>query len=169
MASNGAGYMGKSGNFKNTYQVVDVGKLVVSEDAPVAQILTAATKGVVATPDADKWPPRRFVEWIYVLVMSFADNPIKSSVKAGDYDPDTTAKPYNSLRAYRARSLNGIWATAPYLHNGSVPSLYDLLLPAESNILAELENDSIRLIPGNPRAEDCSEFRPKPFVVGSRE
>jgi cytochrome c5 len=29
--------------------------------------------------------------------------------------------------AYRARPLNGIWATAPYLHNGSVPSLHDLL------------------------------------------
>ena len=25
--------------------------------------------------------------------------------------------------------MNGIWATAPYLHNGSVPTLYDLLLP----------------------------------------
>lgn len=32
---------------------------------------------------------------------------------------------------YIARPLNGIWATAPYLHNGSVPTLYDLLLPAE--------------------------------------
>jgi hypothetical protein len=31
--------------------------------------------------------------------------------------------------AYKARPLNGIWATAPYLHNGSVRSLYDLLLP----------------------------------------
>jgi hypothetical protein len=30
---------------------------------------------------------------------------------------------------YKARPLNGIWATAPYLHNGSVPTLYDLLLP----------------------------------------
>jgi hypothetical protein len=30
---------------------------------------------------------------------------------------------------YKARPLNGIWATAPYLHNGSVPNLYDLLLP----------------------------------------
>jgi hypothetical protein len=30
---------------------------------------------------------------------------------------------------YKARPLNGIWATAPYLHNGSVSSLYDLLLP----------------------------------------
>jgi hypothetical protein len=32
--------------------------------------------------------------------------------------------------AYRARPLNGIWATAPYLHNGSVPNLYQMLVPA---------------------------------------
>ena len=25
--------------------------------------------------------------------------------------------------------LNGIWATAPYLHNGSVPTLYHMLHP----------------------------------------
>jgi mono/diheme cytochrome c family protein len=31
---------------------------------------------------------------------------------------------------YRTRPLNGVWATAPYLHNGSVPSLYWLLRPA---------------------------------------
>jgi hypothetical protein len=40
----------------------------------------------------------------------------------------------NSFRAplaYRARPLNGIWAMSPYLHNGSVPSLYDLLLPPD--------------------------------------
>jgi cytochrome c5 len=35
-----------------------------------------------------------------------------------------------SEASYRARPLNGIWATAPYLHNGSVPSLYWLLKPA---------------------------------------
>ena len=33
-------------------------------------------------------------------------------------------------RVYRAKTLVGIWATAPFLHNGSVPTLYDLLLPA---------------------------------------
>jgi hypothetical protein len=33
--------------------------------------------------------------------------------------------------AYKARPLNGIWATAPYLHNGSIRSLYQLLLPPE--------------------------------------
>jgi len=30
---------------------------------------------------------------------------------------------------YPARPLAGIWAAAPYLHNGSVPNLYELLLP----------------------------------------
>lgn len=32
--------------------------------------------------------------------------------------------------AYRARNMDGIWATAPYLHNNSVPNIYQLLLPA---------------------------------------
>jgi mono/diheme cytochrome c family protein len=31
--------------------------------------------------------------------------------------------------AYKVRPLDGIWATPPYLHNGSVPTLYDLLSP----------------------------------------
>ena len=31
---------------------------------------------------------------------------------------------------YRVRPLNGVWATAPYLHNGSVPSLYWMLKAA---------------------------------------
>jgi cytochrome c5 len=35
-----------------------------------------------------------------------------------------------SAPSYRARPLNGVWATAPYLHNGSVPSLYWMLKPA---------------------------------------
>lgn len=39
----------------------------------------------------------------------------------------------NEVRAplgYKARPLNGIWATAPFLHNGSVPNLYQMLVPA---------------------------------------
>jgi hypothetical protein len=44
---------------------------------------------------------------------------------------------------YKARPLNGIWATAPYLHNGSVPSLYHLLKPPSD--------------------------RPKAFSVGTRQ
>lgn len=39
------------------------------------------------------------------------------------------AHPENMSLGYTSRPLNGIWATAPFLHNGSVPTLYDLLLP----------------------------------------
>jgi hypothetical protein len=36
--------------------------------------------------------------------------------------------------SYKARSLNGIWATAPYLHNGSVPNLWELLKPPAKRV-----------------------------------
>jgi hypothetical protein len=31
--------------------------------------------------------------------------------------------------AYKAKPLDGVWASAPYLHNGSVPTIYALLSP----------------------------------------
>jgi hypothetical protein len=34
------------------------------------------------------------------------------------------------VEQYRAKPLNGIWATGPFLHNGSVPTLADLLEPS---------------------------------------
>ncbi len=46
-------------------------------------------------------------------------------------------------RAYKSRPLHGVWATPPFLHNGSVPSIYDLLSPLRA--------------------------RPKTFYVGNRE
>ena len=42
-----------------------------------------------------------------------------------------TSKSAAEKSVYKARPLTGIWATAPYLHNGSVPNLYELLLPQE--------------------------------------
>jgi hypothetical protein len=51
-----------------------------------------------------------------------------------------------SVRAplqYKARPLDGVWATPPYLHNGSVPNLYALLSPVSE--------------------------RPKTFYLGNRE
>ncbi|MFL6534493.1 MAG: di-heme-cytochrome C peroxidase, partial [Pseudomonas sp.] len=35
------------------------------------------------------------------------------------------------LRAYKARPLAGVWATPPFLHNGSVPTIYQLLSPQD--------------------------------------
>ena len=46
----------------------------------------------------------------------------------GFHLPDETP-PINPPVAYKARPLNGIWATAPYMHNGSMANLYQTLLP----------------------------------------
>ncbi|HTB00236.1 MAG TPA: di-heme-cytochrome C peroxidase [Bradyrhizobium sp.] len=42
---------------------------------------------------------------------------------------DAKKQPDDGNLSYRARPLNGVWATAPYLHNGSVPSLWWMLMP----------------------------------------
>jgi hypothetical protein len=153
MAENSVNYQGYSGNFKNTYLSEGIGSLVIKDRAPVLQILTSATLGEVATgPDPDKWWPRRVSDWLYLLAKSFFENEIKASVKSGNYLPDSAAVPYQSLLSYKARALNGIWATAPYLHNGSVPSIYDLLLPVKG------ESDPADGL-----------YRPTEFEVGSRE
>lgn len=49
-----------------------------------------------------------------------------------DDDPveaNRTAALVKKLAVYKARPLNGIWSSPPFLHNGSVGSLYDLMLP----------------------------------------
>ena len=45
---------------------------------------------------------------------------------------DASGKPlagWTGKPSYKAGPLAGIWATAPFLHNGSIPTLYDLLSP----------------------------------------
>jgi hypothetical protein len=44
------------------------------------------------------------------------------------------APPAKPPAAYESRHLQGIWAAAPYLHNGSVPTLAELLKPAAQRV-----------------------------------
>jgi hypothetical protein len=53
----------------------------------------------------------------------------EETAKQGNHTAPSDANPAADLLAYKARPLNGTWASSPYLHNGSVPTLYDLLLP----------------------------------------
>lgn len=50
-----------------------------------------------------------------------------------EWDNDVCPNGLEGL-VYKGRPLNGIWATAPYLHNGSVPSLWQLMLKPEERI-----------------------------------
>lgn len=151
MARNASTYVGWSGILRNQYVNAGPGNVLINEKAPVAALLTKATLSVVATPE-DKNFVERGYQWAYDLAVGFLTNQIKPSLKHGDYEPDTSSDPFASLNSYKARSLNGIWATAPYLHNGSVPTLYDLLLPKKG-----------------PKDSASGEYRPDFFEVGSRE
>jgi hypothetical protein len=43
------------------------------------------------------------------------------------YTPSGTSAP---VQSYKAGPRDGVWATGPFLHNGSVPNVYELLSPA---------------------------------------
>ncbi|MGB0733115.1 MAG: di-heme-cytochrome C peroxidase [Pontibacterium sp.] len=152
MAMNSVNYQGKSGLLENLYTGTPVDlNLVVQDTMPVAALLTLTTEGVVATPDPDKSWLRARVDWLFNIVDAFEKNDIKASAKMGDYRSSTATDPLAPLKAYKGRPMNGIWTTAPYLHNGSVPTLYDLFLPAECS----------------PQQPNCMK-RPSTFEVGSR-
>ncbi len=152
MAANSIGFMGYSGILRNQYVSVSTGNILLQRQAPAVALLTSATRNVVTTPDKDKWFVRRWFERSLDFAHTYFDNEVQSSLKKGNYMPDTTVEPFASVMAYKARPLNGIWATAPYLHNGSVPTLYDLLLPKRQ--------------PDDPVE---GEYRPDEFMTGSRE
>lgn len=152
MATNAVEFPGYSGILRNQYVGVSTGNILLQQQAPTVALLTAATRNVVTTPDSDKWIIRRWLERSFDFAYTFFDNEVQSSLKNGYYTPDSTVSPFASAMAYKARPLNGIWATAPYLHNGSVPTLYDLLLPKKR--------------PGDPAD---GEYRPDEFMTGSRE
>jgi hypothetical protein len=45
-----------------------------------------------------------------------------------------TGESVEEVRVYKARPLNGVWATAPYLHNGSIPDMMELLKPEKERV-----------------------------------
>ncbi len=68
---------------------------------------------------------------------------------------------------YKARPLNGIWATAPYLHNGSIPNLYELLLPEDKRsktfILGSRLYDPIKVGFSMDQPDQSNEYTPYLF------
>lgn len=152
MAMNALKYSGKMGYFEG-------GRINPFKPDPrfqpsdkVLPALSSAVEGVLVEPDHDKLFIRRWAEKLYDLIVSISDNPIKKTERHLDFEVVNKSNPA-TLVAYKARPLNGIWATAPYLHNGSVPSLYELFMPSCSD--AEIAS-----------GKTC---RPNRFTVGARE
>jgi hypothetical protein len=57
-------------------------------------------------------------------------DPPLNKTRRDDYDGNMPNEVRGKLE-YKVRPLNGVWATPPYLHNGSVPNVYLLLSPVE--------------------------------------
>jgi mono/diheme cytochrome c family protein len=126
MACNAFVYQGPSGPLKGTK---DNNGDVIGETAPVANMLGATVKGTLIGAKGDI--VREAVPTFFGIRLrpevDLAPGPFDP--RAGERSTCLTEKDVLIL-GYKARPLDGIWATAPYLHNGSVPNLYELLLPA---------------------------------------
>jgi hypothetical protein len=132
---------GYSGILEDTIQQVPNGNIRVGRTEYRSVLAAGLTKVLIATPDSGQSFFHRFFENLSLMSLSFFRN---VSVPVLN----------DSSAAYKARPLNGVWATAPYLHNGSVPSLYELLLPPK---------------PLDSEVQANDQFRPDVFMLGSRE
>lgn len=80
----------------------------------------------------------------YVPVLMKAENQAQLGGLQSPFPPETESlkgafsapamKDDTPSYAYESRVLEGVWAAAPYLHNGSVPTLAELLKPAAERV-----------------------------------
>ncbi len=142
MASNALTYCTQNDTLQNLSFDMCPGELGNAQGVTGKSAMTGITAGVLAEGIIKKIGP--FLDTMY-------GNPWRNKETERHVDFEVANKGY--LYAYKGRPLNGIWATAPFLHNGSVPNLYELFLPSSC------EGDKI---PG----KTC---RSKTFTVGNRE
>ncbi len=175
LACNTATHKSKAGVLEGRWQynVPFLGAKIGEEDATrtmLANVIVGMILGradeLVKKPFEDVFDPRRDVP--------------SAAVAAGglEYLPGSTDAARKSrarscltgaadILAYKARPLNGIWATAPYLHNGSVPTLYDLLLPGRiRDVVPSVQVPAYLASLAQPAG---STHRPEQFWVGNRE
>ncbi len=94
-----------------------------TKEVPAGMLLSTAVGGVIKRYLGEALANRTDEEKAAILL----------DLRNG-HAPDKDNRPPHGGAGYRARPLNGVWATAPYLHNGSVPNLWELLKPAEERV-----------------------------------
>jgi hypothetical protein len=91
----------------------------------------AQAQGLIGPDDKAPVAALLAISGTMIIQRFFATPPALTDLEKADYldfrEPRTATTA--QLLTYKARKLNGIAFTAPYLHNGSVQSLYELLLP----------------------------------------
>jgi hypothetical protein len=127
MACNAITYASFSGNLKNVPASYFKGDPLKAQ-AQLSDMLTVTVIGTLV----GKW--KQVLD--SAVEVFFGRVPLPKVVGAADQQTEQMkrdarlAQCYDAkspLFAYKARPLDGVWATAPFLHNGSVPNLYELL------------------------------------------
>ena len=129
MACNAVMDAASSGLFTGNKANVVLGAPIQDPSASLV-LLTNAVTGVLAN---NKWQIAKLV----IFHSQGLPPPVQINRAAG-VDPKKARAdacvnfkddPADPKMVYKGRPLQGIWATAPYLHNGSVPNLWEMLLP----------------------------------------
>ena len=112
-------------------------------------------KGIISARDGLKYITQKVIDQAYAdLKLS----PEQKNEWNGYRDNELLAP-----LAYKARPHNGIWATPPYLHNGSVPNLFALLSPVSERpkvfYLGNKQYDPVKLGLNTDPLEGATEFR----------
>ena len=135
-----------------------------------------AKKALVETPVSDG-PMVSFALALGAIVQQVDDRWFEANGVPLDQRAAFEGDRPNCLQAgagYKARPLNGIWATGPFLHNGSVPTLDDLLRPADQRPtfvrLGPLEFDPVKVGLAQPdlSRDDYPDYLDGEFIVDTR-
>jgi len=124
MAENALGHRGKSGIFKDRKQFYFAGPELGEENRAI-YIANNLMIGVLKNNPLQAQLAKRDAKALghpdVIHPPKYVDGEI---IEHGQEVSD------HALLAYKARPLNGVWSSPPYLHNGSVVDMYQLLLPA---------------------------------------
>jgi hypothetical protein len=124
MAQNVLNFTGKTGIFEGKKRFYIVGD-VMGDEAPALFIVNNVMVGVLKNNPVQSLLAKRDAK-----KMGHPDVIHPPKYVNGEIIEHGQEVSERALLAYKARPLNGIWAGGPHLHNGSVPNLYQLLLPA---------------------------------------
>jgi hypothetical protein len=112
-------------------------------------------KGIVSARDGLKYITQKVIDQAYAKLKL-------SPEQQGEWNGYRTNELLTPL-AYKARPHNGIWATPPYLHNGSVPNLFALLSPVSQRpkvfYLGNKQYDPVKLGLNTEPLKGATEFR----------
>lgn len=128
MAENAVYSKGKTGKFKGRPRYYLTGNKLADE-VPAIHIANNLMVGILKNNPVQSYLAKRDAKKLGHPEVTHPPKYINGQIiehglEVSDY----------ALLAYKARPLNGVWSSAPFLHNGSVPNLYQLLLPADQRV-----------------------------------